>query len=350
MHEFQLPSGAGMEYGHQIVGLEGDTRYRAFLHGPCEIPFHWHPEVEIVAVLRGAVNLAVAGEQCSMRAGDLMIINANVMHNSMSWSDETIVYGIHIDAEHFDRNGLPGFADRFFLCKSFLHGQSFEKVSGPIRSLISRIVLNSALHPEEGMVRHILANLLCYFVYRRVAWTSLDKSHLGSSNIGRERVMSIMRKVRADADVNLGTIAEAEGLTLSHLSRLFRTCAGIGFRDYVQNIRLDRAVYQLRTTSRTISQIMEEAGFSNPTHFFAKFRERFGCSPAEYRRQQKQSVGIADVKDADRSAIAALLKAEIERMSDALELLRTVPEVEEGHYVFAAPHNFTIPMASSAVA
>jgi AraC-like DNA-binding protein len=334
-----------IEYGYQLVGLEGDARYRAFLHGPREIPFHWHPELEIVAVLRGTVNLAVAGQQCMMTQGDLMIVNANVMHNSMAWSADAVVYGIHIDAEHFGRNGLPGFGDRFFLCKSFLHGRPFEKVARPIKALLARIVLNSAEHQEEAMVRHILAHLLCYYIYRRIEWVDPSQSRSGFSNSGRERVTAIMRKVRTSANTNLGQIAEDEGLTLSHLSRLFKSCVGIGFRDYVQNIRLDHAVLELRTTRRTIAEVMERAGYSNPTHFFAKFRERFGLSPAEYRRQQKWTVGSADIPKEDQPAIAALLRAEIEHASEAFDLLKAIPASGEARYHFAAPHNLVLPAA-----
>lgn len=335
-----------MEYGYQLVGLEGDVRYRAFLHGPREIPFHWHPELEIVAILRGAASLAVAGQRCVMSKGDIMIINANVMHSSMAWSEDAVVYGIHIDTEHFSRNGLPGFSDRFFLCKSFLHGRPFEKVARPIKALMARIVLNSAEHEEEAMVRHVLAHLLCYYIYRRIEWVDPSESYAGFSNTGRERVAAIMHKVRNSGAASLGEIAEQEGLTLSHLSRLFKACVGIGFRDYVQNVRLDHAVLELRTTKRTIAQIMERAGYSNPTHFFAKFRERFGLSPAEYRRQQKWTVGSADIAKEEEPVIASLLKAEIEHITEAFDLLKAVPISDEPRYHFAAPHNLGAPPSS----
>ncbi|NTH16734.1 AraC family transcriptional regulator [Agrobacterium rhizogenes] len=339
-----------MDYGYQSVGLEGDTPFRAFLHGPCEIPFHWHPELEIVFVLRGEINLVVEGQQCLMVQGDLIIINSNVMHNSMAWSSDAIVCGIHVNSEHFDRNGLSGFATREFRCKSFLHSKQFENVAAPIRALISRIVLNHTEHPEEAMVRDILANLLCYFIYRRVPWSQADSTRVGSSNTGRHRVMEIIRKVRGSdmLRLTLGEIAVSEGLTLSHLSRLFKSCVGIGFREYVQNLRLDRAVYELRTTRRNISYVMEDTGFSNPTHFFSKFRDRFGCSPADYRRQQKRSVQPASVAEKDRAEIANLLEANTRGLVDAFSLISSVTAFSSDKLQFSAPHNLHMPAEMTA--
>ena len=32
--------------------------------------------------------------------------------------------------------------------------------------------------------------------------------------------------------------------------------------------------------------ILENIGYENSSYFYRRFRERYGCSPADYRRQQ----------------------------------------------------------------
>ncbi|MGO4566355.1 helix-turn-helix domain-containing protein [Rhizobium sp. 2YAF20] len=332
------------EYGYQSVALPGDRPFRAFMHGAVDIPFHWHPELEVVMSLRGSINLLVAGQQCLLAEGDVMIINANVIHNSVAWSPDAILCGVHLDAEYFDNNGLPGFARREFLCKSFLHGKQFDRIAQPIKAIVSRLVLNAPDRPDEAMARNILADMLCYFIYRRVPWNSPENHRNPRGNGGRQRVVEIMRNIRLSErqNMNLSDIAVAEGLTLSHLSRLFKSCVGIGFREYVQNLKLDRTLQKLRTTRHTISEVIEEAGFTNSTHFFAKFRERFGCSPAEYRKLQTGSVGHAAVPEEDRQDIADRLGRNIAWLPDACTLIAAIQSDSADKLQFSAPHNLEL--------
>jgi AraC-like DNA-binding protein len=61
----------------------------------------------------------------------------------------------------------------------------------------------------------------------------------------------------------------------------------MNFTDYARVYRLHLAARRLATTGSAVSEIGYSLGFSSPSHFTARFRERFGMSPREYRNSAR---------------------------------------------------------------
>jgi AraC-like DNA-binding protein len=80
----------------------------------------------------------------------------------------------------------------------------------------------------------------------------------------------------------------AEAARLCHLSpayfsRRFADVFRCGFSDYVTSYKLHVAAREIATTSKPLGEIGFELGFASPSHFAARFHERFGLSPRAYR-------------------------------------------------------------------
>jgi AraC-like DNA-binding protein len=89
------------------------------------------------------------------------------------------------------------------------------------------------------------------------------------------------------APVSLRILSEACGVHSSHFARVFRRCTGSSVGSYVRNRQLARACNQIVETDKPLAQIALESGFSHQSHFTAQFRQRYGCTPARYRRSAK---------------------------------------------------------------
>ena len=84
--------------------------------------------------------------------------------------------------------------------------------------------------------------------------------------------------------VGLGNAAEAAGVNSTYLSYLFSQEMGIGFANYLLNLRMEHAKKLLKETNLKMWQVAEESGF-NDYHYFSKvFKKTEGMSPAQYRK------------------------------------------------------------------
>ncbi len=77
------------------------------------------------------------------------------------------------------------------------------------------------------------------------------------------------------------------GKSQEHVTRTMKKCCGMSPTGFVNQIRLREAARMLRDTNGRVLPIALDSGFGNMSHFLALFRKRYGCSPREYRRQQR---------------------------------------------------------------
>jgi AraC-like DNA-binding protein len=90
-------------------------------------------------------------------------------------------------------------------------------------------------------------------------------------------------------------IAALVGLSRRQLERLFRQYLGSVPSKYYLALRLMKARMQLRRTSKSVVQVSLACGFASAAHFSNAYRERFGVTPREDRRDwmAKQQAGGA---------------------------------------------------------
>lgn len=86
----------------------------------------------------------------------------------------------------------------------------------------------------------------------------------------------------------LEELAKLVGTHEKRLSRVFRDNLGQTVFEYLRDTRLQTAQRFLVETSMGIGDIAEEIGFSTAGNFATAFRERFGITPSEWRRQRGQ--------------------------------------------------------------
>jgi AraC-like DNA-binding protein/mannose-6-phosphate isomerase-like protein (cupin superfamily) len=323
---------------HEHIRHQANSQIRPFLHGPRAIPFHWHPEMEILLVLRGSARLIVDGCDCLMQEDDLMIINADAAHNSDSLSEDTLICGVHIDAGHFERLGLAGFAGRQYLCRTFLHGRSFRRRVDPIAAFMARLMLSGGAADDQGLVAPILGMMLCGYIHRRIEGRPSRGRDAGAP-VGRERVARVIGRIRETAGrAPLGRHAEEEGVSLSHLSRLFKLHTGLGFRDYEQSMLLDRFAAALSGTKLPIVVILQELGIGNASLFFHRFRTQFGCTPATFRRGQVNPLVGRGLSVSGEAEAIARLRRIAEGLGAATEQALGLPKIT-ARITSSAPHN-----------
>ena len=87
----------------------------------------------------------------------------------------------------------------------------------------------------------------------------------------------------ADSELSLGTTARAVGISPNHLSTVFKEKNGIGFSDYVTDVRIRQAKRLLITTDLRASEIGERVGYQNMNYFGMLFKKMTGISPNRYR-------------------------------------------------------------------
>jgi AraC family transcriptional regulator len=98
-------------------------------------------------------------------------------------------------------------------------------------------------------------------------------------------------RVRAYIDSNLHRTIHIRDLSTvarrspAHFSRKFKLAVGVSPHAFVVRRRLERACHLMMTSAAALSEIALSVGFSDQAHLCRLFRQAFGQSPANWRRE-----------------------------------------------------------------
>jgi AraC family transcriptional regulator len=122
---------------------------------------------------------------------------------------------------------------------------------------------------------------------------SLASMRTRSSRLRRSALAQRMRAVErvkeavalAPADKwTVAKLAKVANLSPFHLCHVFRLMVGTSLYDYVLRERLAHTLDAVLDRGSDLTAIALDAGFASHSHFTARFRNFFGCTPAALRR------------------------------------------------------------------
>lgn len=96
---------------------------------------------------------------------------------------------------------------------------------------------------------------------------------------------------KSDAQqISVTKVAAALGISVGHLSRVFKRTTGQSFERYLMVQRVEGAKRILLEPLTTIAEAAERCGFSDSAYFARVFRKITGASPSEYRNEPMRTL------------------------------------------------------------
>ncbi|MFN7942983.1 MAG: AraC family transcriptional regulator [Thermoanaerobaculia bacterium] len=82
---------------------------------------------------------------------------------------------------------------------------------------------------------------------------------------------------------SLTRVAAAMRVSVFYLAHRFRERCGVSIHRFVDQLRLRAALAELAAGDRDLTDLALRLGYSNHSHFSARFRRAFGTTPSAYR-------------------------------------------------------------------
>jgi len=87
--------------------------------------------------------------------------------------------------------------------------------------------------------------------------------------------------------LDIAQLARIAHVSEAHFIRTFRATFGETPHRYLQRRRVERAMFLLRTTDRSVTEICLDVGFASLGTFSRTFRDIVGVTPSAYRAQSE---------------------------------------------------------------
>lgn len=106
----------------------------------------------------------------------------------------------------------------------------------------------------------------------------------GESNPLADHILAYMADHFMDPALSASQVADALGISVSHLSRVMSRSVGCGFPEQLQKLRLEKAVALLQEDNcASIAHLAQQCGFGSASYFTASFKRVYGMTPSSYR-------------------------------------------------------------------
>lgn len=154
--------------------------------------------------------------------------------------------------------------------------------------------LGKPFHPRhlEAMVESALSRNKMLLDYSDSPYLAVDL--LEGKIIRKEdknlilRITSLIYEQIENESLSIDFISGELAMSKMQLYRKLKENVGQTPTEYIRTIRLKHAEKLLKTTSKTVSEIMYLCGFNNKAYFYREFAKKFNDTPKEYRKKLTQ--------------------------------------------------------------
>lgn len=103
-------------------------------------------------------------------------------------------------------------------------------------------------------------------------------------------IYAIIQREFMNVDLSVTTIAQRMNYSEKHIYRIVKEKTGMTPNEVIDEIRSKCAATLLRTTTKSNSEIAYMCGYKTVTTFYRSFKQRYGISPGEYRKIDKDKL------------------------------------------------------------
>lgn len=248
---------------------------------------HWHTDFEFSYLKKGTMLYNVNGEQCKLKAGDMIMVNSGQLHHGY-WKNicecEFVCTIFHPSL--LNENASKKYIDN--ICINSEPYYIFSRDNLNDRIVISPIdeINDFAEHPFDGHELEIMSRL-----YRLVYLLS---EHFKSSNFkectDRKKLDAMHKMVgfiqhNYSEKISLNDIAEAGIVCRSTCCSIFKQFLDKTPVEYLTEYRISKSLDMLHDARLNITEISFACGFSGASYFTETFSKIMKCTPSEYRKK-----------------------------------------------------------------
>lgn len=247
---------------------------------------HKHDQIlEILLVQSGTGLYCVGNEQFRIEAGDIVICNADSVHDQIPDSTHPYVTSC-IGMTNFALPDLPpNCLVPPYVRTLFRQSAQFEEISALTYLIRSHIPSSNKI---DALLCSQYTSCLCALLLQMIA----DEPQCASQ---KEKTLLFDIKSYIDEhyceDINLTQISRHFYISPYYLSHLFKKHYSYSVMQYVIRRRIGESQSLLMRTQISVTDIAQRTGFSDSSHFSKLFMKYVGMSPVEYRRYRKEKSG-----------------------------------------------------------
>jgi AraC-like DNA-binding protein len=260
---------------------------------------HWHAQVEVNYVFRGAVHYRMHSHSLHLAEGSLALFWGGLPHQVVDTSNDPEFIAIHLPLVNFFRLRLP-----YEIQHGVIHGATLLSLRPDDGDFYAFNRWSDYLRSgDEARTSHAIDELLLRL--ERIpleTYSLIDPQNVETGRIEEEPGASHFHRVRQlcdfiaenfRQDIDSADIAVSADIHPKYAMSIFRKSTGMTLNEYLTLLRLSFAQAMLiNDDDANVLNIAMESGFRSLSAFNKSFRKIAGKSPSDFRRVYRSQHNI----------------------------------------------------------
>lgn len=269
---------------------------RCFFHqvSSC-IGMHQNEFYELNIIVSGYGVHVMDGREIAVQPGSMCVIPPNVKHGYLG-EEGLNVFHVLVQNKFLDRyvqelQELPGFMLLFeispYISQQSTQVLSFQLGDNYLKKIMPDIdgMLEMERSNYPGRHIHKTARLMCLISELSSYVYDSNRTIISTPDTNTQIILKSIEYIRANSDteISVAEIAKDAGMSRSYYSKLFRQLMGCTPHAFILRCRIANARRLLCFTELSMTEIAQQCGFYDSSHFIRVFSKQESITPTTYR-------------------------------------------------------------------
>lgn len=242
---------------------------------------HWHDRIEILYVEKGSLEVVCANKKVRAAQGEAVFVHPRQPHAAAAGAEGVLYRVVMFELSGWTGQLTAGEDVAVLLLSGNLRFENRitrKELTGLLRRICREYDCRRAGSALilKGMIYELLGSLL--------RWQQ-DASYVPEAVDDRfEQALDYLNSHYTEA-ISTRQIARKFSYEESYFCRKFRKRLGLSVVEYIRILRLEMACMLLTAKKDSVSEIGERCGYPDVNYFIRCFKERYGVTPAVFRKR-----------------------------------------------------------------
>ena len=266
----------------EIKKIENET------HGP--VPeCHWHEQIQFFYFTQGNAVVRCNSKKYEVGVHDLVIINSKELHYIENIGESLTYYMVKIDLSFIYSNRVDSIQAEFLtpLSQNRILFENVVRGDKDILLCVNRMI-DEYFKKQIGFELAVKAQVYDLIVlllrgYVKKIYTATESASQLANLQRFKNVISYIERNFTEK-IDLDRLADITRMSQGHFCRLFKQITGMSAINYINNLRINKAVELIRNSDRNMMEIAMSCGFCDSNYFSRVFKKHEKMSPLQMRK------------------------------------------------------------------
>ena len=241
---------------------------------------HWHDCYEIEYIVSGRATERINDCEYEAIPRDIFLLTPNDFHQFVDYTENITIVNIMFPEEIIWEQLLSKLETKAFNMNVFARLEEDE--SEKVKALVS-VFEKEIEQKKSGYVQnvHSIINIIVSIILRE----RFKENNVGGQYSSVKRAIDYIKN-NFQKPLTLVDVAKEVNLEPNYFSSIFSKKLKTTFKSFLNEIRLNNAVKELKNSEKSILDICYSSGYGSISNFNRMFKKRYGMSPREYRQKQ----------------------------------------------------------------